>query len=351
MTATSRGEMLAELTRPDSPFELVEREVGGVNTRVYANAPPSLREILESSRAHGDRDFLVYGDERLTFTGHVELVAGLARWLAGNHEIGKGDRIAIGMRNYPEWVVAFWAAQVLGAMAVPLNAWWTGPELRYALDDSGASIALVDAERYARLASGLDELRVPAIALSVSHESDLRGDAVPWSHVRAELDQSAELPAAAIEPTDLATIIYASGTTGQPKGAVSTHGNHVTTFLSTALSGMLDTASAGSARQSLPCTLATYPFFHIGGISIRCMAVGFGMKLVLQYRWDLEDARELVQRERVTMFAAVPTLLRQVVESPNLDRVDLSSLTSLNSGGAPVPPISWSGSTESPARR
>ena len=143
----TRDEALATLTGPGAPFEQVETVVGGISMVTYAAAPPSLRALLERSEAFGERDHLVFEDERYTFAEHLTVVAGLARWLAEERGVGKGDRVAIGMRNYPQWIMAFWATQVLGAVAVPLNAWWTGPELRYALDDSGAGFAVLDGER------------------------------------------------------------------------------------------------------------------------------------------------------------------------------------------------------------
>jgi acyl-CoA synthetase (AMP-forming)/AMP-acid ligase II len=342
MAAMRREEAVAELTRPGAPFEIVETEVGGVPVRVYAGAPPTLREVLASSRAHGARDFLVYEDERWTFAEHLEIVAGLAHWLADERGIGRGDRVAIGMRNFPEWLMAFWATQALGAVAVPLNAWWTAPELRFALEDSGAALAVLDGERHDRLADALVELRLPTIV--VRHDGDLRGPSVHWGAVLEALDRTADLPASAAGPDDDATIIYTSGTTGRPKGAVGTHRNHVHNYLNMAFGGAVDRLLAASAAPAptaappVPCMLQTYPFFHIGGITTICTSTGFGVKTVLQYKWDLEEALAIVERERVTSLAAVPTILRRLLESPLLERYDVSSLSTLGSGGAPVPP-------------
>ncbi len=361
MTAMSRADAVAALTKPGAPFEIVETEVRGVTVRAFAGAPASLRGVLESSRAHGTRDFLVYQDDRYTFADHLSIVAGLARWLTTEHGIGKGDRVAIGMRNYPEWIFTFWATQVLGAVAVPLNAWWTGAELRYALDDSGARFAVLDGERSSRLAGALAELSLPSIVVRPDGEpgaGDPGAGAIPWADVYAGLDRSADLPAAVeIDPDDDATILYTSGTTGRSKGAIGTQRNHVTNYLNTAFSAAVERMLAASATATvatgavtpgsapvpavvapLPCSLQTYPFFHIGGLTAVYISTGFGTKMVLQYKWDLEEALELIQRERVTSLAAVPTILRRVLESPLLDRYDLSTLGNVGSGGAPVPP-------------
>jgi long-chain acyl-CoA synthetase len=337
----TRDEALAALTGPGAPFEQVELEVGGVPTTVFASAPPSLRDLLVSGRAHGERDFLVFADERYTFEDHFGIVAGLARWMADEHGVGKGDRVAIGMRNYPQWVMAFWAAQALGAVAVTLNAWWTAPELRYALEDSGARLVVVDGEREERMAEMLDELGLPSLV--VRPTGDLRPGASSWDDVFARLDLSPVLPEVEIDPDDPATIIYTSGTTGLPKGALASQRNHVSNFLAVALGGAVDRMTSPPPDVPPPdplppASLQTYPFFHIGGLSMIYLATGFGQKVVLQYRWDLVEALDLIEREQITSMAAVPTILRQILDAPDLDSRDLSSLATLGSGGAPVPP-------------
>lgn len=242
----TRDEALATLTRPGAPFEQVEAQVGGVPMRVYASGPTSLRGILESSRNFGDRDYLVYGEDRFTFEEHFSIAAGLSRWLAEERGVGKGDRVAIGMRNYPEWIMAFWATQALGAVVVPLNAWWTAPELRYALDDSGARFAVLDGERYDRMVPDLDELGLPALV--VRPQGDLGDGAASWVDVFERLDRTAVLPDVVIAPDDPATIIYTSGTTGRPKGALGSHRNHVSNFLNTALSAAIQRMTSPPRR-------------------------------------------------------------------------------------------------------
>jgi long-chain acyl-CoA synthetase len=338
-----RVDVIAQLTGPGGAFEVTTAEVGGRAMPVWAKAPGSLRDVLEGTRARGDREYLVYGDERWTVAEHLGLVAGLAAWLAGERGVGKGDRVAIGMRNYPEWILTFWATQVLGAVAVPLNAWWTAPELRFALEDSGTTVAVVDGERYERMAEDLADLAIPTAV--VRHDGALGPHAVPWAEVAAAIDPLAAMPSVAIDPDDDATIVYTSGTTGRSKGAVNSHRNHVSTFVNTAFNGtvasMLARAAGGpppAKPAHPPCALQTYPFFHIGGINALCINTGFGVKIVLQYKWDLAETVALIERERVTTLAAVPTLLRELLESPLLAEHDVSSLGTLASGGAPVPP-------------
>ncbi len=141
------GEAKATLTAPGETFEIEEVVIRGVPTRTWKNAPATLRTVLELSTLHGDKDFLVYEDERITFAEHFGQVTALAHQLVDRFGIRKGDRVAIAMRNLPEWIVSFWAAIAVGAVVVPLNAWWTGPELAYGLSDSGTSLVVVDEER------------------------------------------------------------------------------------------------------------------------------------------------------------------------------------------------------------
>jgi long-chain acyl-CoA synthetase len=222
------SELEQTLTGPGGPFEIVEVEIRGVTTRVWKTAPGSLRDIWEASRAHAPRDFLVYDDERYSYARAHILVANLARRLTERYGIGRGDRIAIAMRNYPEWALSFWATVAIGAVAVPLNAWWTGPELAYGLSDSGAKLLIADHERLERLAGDLDGLGLAGVV-------GVRSEALPpgvtgFHELLGDLDDDASLPEAGIDPDDDATILYTSGTTGRPKGAVGTHRN-ITNFL------------------------------------------------------------------------------------------------------------------------
>src|SRR5262245_44048206 len=135
--SSAMTELERSLTGRGGPFEIVEAEIRGVTTRVWKTAPASLRDVWDASAVHADRDLLVYDDERYTYARAHTAVANLARHLTDRYGVGRGDRIAIAMRNYPEWALSFWAAVSIGAVAVPLNAWWTGPELAYGLSDSG----------------------------------------------------------------------------------------------------------------------------------------------------------------------------------------------------------------------
>ena len=334
---------VAALTAPGAPFEMEERNIGGLATRVWKNAPPSLRAVLEASRAHGDLPFLVYEEERLTFAEHYRRCAALAHALRERYGIAKGDRVAIAMRNFPEWSVAFWAAAAIGAIVVPLNAWMTGPELEYCLADCGASVLVADAERAERLRPHFAALRLTATIVTRA-TAPLPAGVVTFEQAIGSTDAAAALPPATIEPEDDATIFYTSGTTGKPKGALGTQRNICTNITSIGFAHARTLLRRGEplpAPGTAPkrAILLSVPFFHATGChSTLCPALHAGNKIVLMYRWDALRAMQLMERERVTSFGGVPAMAWQVIEHPDFARFDLGSVDSVSYGGAPSAP-------------
>jgi long-chain acyl-CoA synthetase len=340
----------ALLTAPGAPFEMETTLIRGVPIRTWKNGPPTLRSVVEMGRAHGDAIFLVHEHERVTFEAFFRAVAALAIDLRANG-VAKGDRVALAMRNLPEWPVAFYAAASLGAIVTPLNAWWTGPELEYGLVDSGAKCLVVDAERLARLGEHLphcpqlsrvyvtreeDEIAHPRLARLES----VIGPPEVWADLP---DRS--LPDADIAPDDDATIFYTSGTTGKPKGAVASQRNVNSNIMASACvaaraflrRGEQPPAPDPSAPQR--ATLLSVPFFHATG----CMAIlnpslMAGAKLAMMRKWDPIGAFELIERERITLAGGVPTIAWQLIEHPMRGDYDLSSLQSVSYGGAPSAP-------------
>jgi acyl-CoA synthetase (AMP-forming)/AMP-acid ligase II len=336
----TREEVVAALTGPGAGmFELKEDRALGYPIRVYAHAPPSLRVLFEATRAYGDRLFLMYEDETLTFEQHYRKVASLAHYLIAQG-VRKGDRVAIGMRNYPEWIISFWACQVIGAISVSLNAWWTGPELEYALKDSAPAALLIDGERFERIAPLLRNLDIKTILVARADGMDFAG--VDFD--KAADGAATELPAVDIGPEDLATILYTSGTTGNPKGAVANQRNHVTNIYNTMLGGQIARHLAGLADQPpdpdapQPGALQTFPFFHIGGLSGLYVSTVFGSKLALMYKWVPAEGVRLVETYKLSSVAGAPIVVRQLLETAMETKADISSLIGIASGGAPVPP-------------
>jgi len=351
----SVAETNAALTAPGQMFEMEEVSIRGLPYRVWKNAPPSLRTVLELSRGYGERTFLVYEDERTSFEEHFRQAATLAQRLIDHYGVEKGDRVAIAMRNFPEWAVAFWAAAATGAVVVPLNAWWTGPELEYGLADSGAKVLVADGQRLERLAphlSGLSEL-TGVIGVRTTDDDGIWNvppEADAYQDVLGEQPAAAgiTLPDVTLEPEDDATIFYTSGTTGKPKGALGSQRNICGNLLSLGFSAARGAARSASSSTPIGETatapaqsayLLSVPFFHATGChSILVANTAAGGKLVLMRKWDPERALELIERERITIFGGVPSMAWQVLDSPDFQKRDTSSVTSIGYGGAPAPP-------------
>jgi len=333
----SREEIIAGLTAA-GPLELTGDDSQGYPMRVYRNGPSSLREVLLATRAHGLRPFLIYEDETLSYAAHFGQVAALAHYLRAAG-VARGDRVAIGMRNYPEWSVSWWACHAIGAVAVALNAWWTGSELAFALKDSAPAALLIDGERLERLRPLLPELQVKSL-LVARRGGELGGGA---DFGKAVAQAAEALPDADVGPSDLATILYTSGTTGNPKGAMATHRNHVTNLMNTLLGGAVARALAGLPATAVPDapqpgSLQTFPFFHIGGLSGLYIGAAIGTKLALMYKWSPHEAVRLIETHKLTGVAGVPIVVRQLLETARGAGAGMESLVGVASGGAPVPP-------------
>jgi len=345
-TAPSITDIHAKLTAPGEVLEMAEVTIRGVPTRVWKNAPPSLGAVLGTSRKHGSADFMVYEDDRWSFERHFLAAAHLANILRDRYGLKKGDRVAIAMRNFPEWSVAFWAAAAAGAIVVPLNAWWTAPELVYGLEDSGSTLLFCDSERLERLAPELGQL--PGLRVVVARapqDSAPGGGAEHFDDVLGAVPTDAALPDVAIEPEDDATIFYTSGTTGHPKGVLGTHRNICGNLLSlrfanvrAALRGPVAGAKAPPAGGQ-NVYLLSVPFFHATGChSILVANLAAGNKLVIMRKWEAGRALELIERERVNTFGGVPAMVWQVLTHPDFTTRDLSSVRSIGYGGAPAAP-------------
>lgn len=331
----SWDEAVAKLTGPGGLFEIVEAEVGGQRLRIFKNTPPSLRALFDGARARGETPFLVYEDERWSFAEVMRHVDGLGAALVRRYGVAPGDRVAIAMRNYPEWVIAFAAITSIGAVSVSLNAWWTTEELAYALRDSGSRVVIADRERVERIAPLVGELGLRVLAVRAEGE-------LPAEHWRDVVVLGEALPAVAIEPHHDATILYTSGTTGHPKGAVSTHRAVLSALVAFACRSAVNAAlGAGPpAKHPWPTSFVlVVPLFHVTGcvpVMLSCFAAGY--KLVMMHRWDAARALELIERERVTQFVGVPTQSWDLLECPEFATRDTSSLVSVGGGGAPAPP-------------
>ena len=332
---------ITAITAPGGPLAVGPVKVRGVELPGFVNAPGNLRDLVAMFMpSHADKEFLVYQGERLTFGEVSAMAARVAAMLQHRHGIAKGDRVAIAMRNYPEWIALFLGAIMLGAIVVPMNAWWLSDELAYGLRDSGTRLALVDEERLRRIAA-IQGLALPMIAVRTSH-------AVAAELGAATLDDALDDSPAApwflpeIHPEDDATIMYTSGSTGAPKGAVSTHRGIVSGTLSYLVQGLAMLQLAAQQGVQLPpqqIMLLNVPLFHITGlVPVLLVSICIGRKLVIMHRWDAGEALRLIEKERCTYFVGVPTMSLELVQHPDRDKYDLSTLVDIAAGGAPRPP-------------
>jgi len=330
-----------ELTAPGAPFELVVQEVRGAPLKVFKNAPPNVRAIWLSTATFADRTYLVFENERITYAEAHILVASIANWLHA-HGVKRGDRVAIAMRNFPEWMLIYWACVSVGVTVVGMNAWWTAEEMSYGFKDAQPKVAFVDPERMARIAERPE--MVEGISL-VAVRAPATAGYVAWSDVIAT---GGTMPVAEIDPDDDACIFYTSGTTGFPKGAQLTHRGCVANLLNMMFSGQAQAlatqratgvAPDPNAPVPVPIALLTTPLFHVTANNCGAYATtAAGGTIVLMYKWDAGEALRIIEAEKVTSMSGVPTMAREVLTHPDFASRDTSSLLSLGGGGAQVPP-------------
>ena len=336
MTLPTRQQAIEALTAPGQPYELETVEIGGRRVRVFRNAPGSLRELFEQTAS--ELPFIVYGDERIGFGQALGRAASIARVLASDYGVGKGDRVAISMRNYPEWILAFTAATSIGAIAVAMNAMWQADEMEYALDDCGAKVLFADQERLDRLAGFARPPRAAVLAV--------RSARVPEGARRLEellaAQGAAAMPPAEIAPGDPAIIFYTSGSTGHPKGVLSSHRAVLSALLSWELDWQSIAMTSGvepAVPESQPATLLGIPLFHAtGSHAVYLSSYRAQRRLVCMHKWDPELAAELIERERISSFVAPAAMTGDLVRVARSTGRDLSSLVSVGGGGAPRAP-------------
>ncbi len=348
----SIAEANAALAGPGSPVELEESSISGVRLKVYKNAPPTIPAILEAAATQfGDRTYLVYENERVTFRALHKAVQALAAALHDTFGVRKGDRVAIIMRNYPQWPLGFFAALQLGAIATPMNSWWTPDELQYGLSFAGVKVAIVDAqilERIQPLFPHLPDLRHVIVARSpdpdwadprVSSLETIVGHASDWERL-----PDVVVPTTTLGPEDHATIMYTSGTTGKPKGALATHRAVISNMFNSMTCQARMYLRRGEAvpapdPDAIRATLLAVPFFHAtGAFAILIPSALRGDKIVSMFKWDAGQALPIIEAEKVTSVGGVPAIAWQLLEHPDRDKYDLSSIAVISYGGAPSAP-------------
>ena len=334
----SYEEATAQITGPGQRYETHQIEVRGIAYTAFKGAPGTLKELFDLTRFYGDTPYLVYEDERFTYAEVYARADGVAAALVERYGVAKGDRVAIAMRNYPEWIITYLGALSIGAVVVSMNAWWTAEEQAYGLEDSGAKVLVADAERVERSRGAADRMGIATIGVRLGDGPTPAG-VDRWEDV---VVAGATRPEVAIDPDDDATILYTSGTTGHPKGAVSTHRAVVQALMGFGCKTSIDSLrrpDEAAGRTGAPVFILIVPLFHVtGNVPVFLGSLASGLKLVIMHKWDAGQALQLIEREKVTNFIGVPTQSWDLLEHPDFDKYDTSTLTSVGGGGAPAPP-------------
>lgn len=334
--ALTRQQTLDQLTAPGAPYELRPLDINNVPCRVFVNAPQSLRALYADNVS--DETFVVYEDERYTFAEMYSFACRLATHLQSKYNISKGDRVAISMRNYPEWVVGFTAVTSIGAIAVAMNAWWEAEEIEQGLNDCGAKVILADAERLTRLQQVIDNIDVAVISVRAGPQAL----GTPFADIMAAYPDAQPMPEVEVLPEDPATIFYTSGSTGFPKGAVATHRNIISALLSWELDQQSALLMAGIDAPQLPyqnATLLAVPLFHAtGSHAVYLSCYRSQRKMVCMYKWDADLAAQLIEAEQISSFVAPAAMTGDLVEAAKRGNYALSTLLTVGGGGAPRAP-------------
>ncbi|MDR0279467.1 MAG: acyl--CoA ligase [Paucimonas sp.] len=324
-----------QLIAPGAPFEVMETEQG---TRHFRHAPATLQDIIEAARIHGDREFLVWQDQRLTFSDFFDQVERLAGQLLARFGLQPGERVAIALRNQPAWLVAFAAVQRCGAVCVPLNSWGLRDELLHGLEDSGAGLLLCDEARLNLLQEDLAARQRTTVVVGLPSSPGLPDWCFRYEDLLAAEPLAA--PQVTVAPDAPALILYTSGTTSRAKGALSSHRAVCQALTALEFQGMFCALSSPErigkviASGFAPTTLMAVPLFHVSGLHAQFLsALRAGRRLVLMYKWDVDKAIDLIRDERCTQFNGAPVMMQQLLGSPRFGGTDTASLFGLGLGG------------------
>lgn len=336
MTAMTRQQAIDTLSAPGQPYEIEHIVANGRAVRMFKNAPGSLRALYESTAS--ELPFIVYNDERYSFVQAWQAAARIGHVLVHEGGVKHGDRVAISMRNYPEWLMAFTAITSIGAVAVAMNAHWQHDEMAYCLQDSGAKVLIADQERIDRLAQCAP---APDVMVLAVRAPTLHGNA-RHLHALTEALGTVPMPPADIAPDDVATMLYTSGSSGRPKGVPNTHRNILAALLSWEFDATLAGLVAGTpieAPAEQPGTLLAVPLFHVTGLNSSYLSCYRQQRrIVCMYRWDPELAAQLIDTERLTSIGGPAAITGDLVRVAQTGRHDLGTLVAVGGGGAPRAP-------------
>ncbi len=326
------------ITGPTGPMPVGTHKQNGVDLPIITSAPPSLAHYFAATAAmHAQTEFLVDGEERLTFDDTYTRARTVAGALVDGWGVKKGDRVGIAMRNAPAWVILYMGILMAGGVATLLNGWWQGGELADGIDDVGATLVFADTQRAGRLVDAGRDGGAKIVTLDLGQPTD----AVLAPVLAAGGGAETMLPE--LSGDDLANILFTSGSTGRSKGAFSTHRAVVQGTYSYIVQGlmMLQIATEdGLVKEGAnpPCLLMTVPLFHVTGeVPMLLVSYALGRKIIFMPKWDVVNAMRLIEKEKVTSFTGVPLMSFELMTHPDRSKYDLSSLQGLAGGGAPRP--------------
>ena len=326
---------------PDAPLATHKTTIGGIEYDVFSKVPSNLSGLYDLGLAGADLPFLVYQNERYSFDQAITMARQLARVMSDTYKIAKGERVAICARNSPEWCLAYMASTIIGAVAVPMNSWWRGQELDYGLRDSGSRLLFVDPDRLAQVEPYLANLKLDIVLIKPETDTSYPEFYSLLEGIKPLTD--AEVAAYKVAPEDNATIMYTSGSTGMPKGVLSSHRNIINALYTwkfvKEITEILRPELVDANPEFQAAILANVPLFHVTGSHAQFLACFiYQRKFVMMFKWDAERALELIEKERISVLHGVPTMAWEVMQSDNFAQTDLSSLRSVQSGGAARPP-------------
>ena len=334
----------AEMTGAESMFAVGEIEVRGETLKTFTNAPANLGDVWGLAAMHGDKTYLIYEDESWSYSEAYAETASIVNWMHAN-DIQQGDRVALAFRNYPEWMLLYWALTSAGITVVGMNAWWVTDEMQYGLEDSAPKAFIADVERLDRVLPVRDQFPdMKLIGLRLPEPID---GVIDYAELK---NHGGEMPKIAVDGDEDACIFYTSGTTGRPKGAQLTQRGCVLNLMNVAFMSAASNAAEARANGTedqlpapgegpAPTMLVTTPLFHV--TANNCVvqpATLAGGTLIFMYKWEAGEALKIIDLHKVTNVSGVPVMAREIIMHPDFEKYDTSSLVTLGGGGAQLQP-------------